>query len=1685
MPTHVQRVLVVCCLLNTVVWAGDAQTGLQENQENAAGIPAAAAAPEEEVASSWTLTRRSGSAEVASAEVAEGQGGGQKHVLPVASTEAEADEASSGGEASAGAASRASSEDAVARKVAGAGGVEATQEAATAGSATEAEEEERRAVPATTQSGAVPTKLRAEQEAPAVTSPVNAASTWSSDSVRVDEEDAGKAATSPEEAEVGGALRQGSGKSDSTNTTAAAHGPAADDDDVGSREKSENVEDGLPAPGDGAAAVAESSAPATAAAATATEMESPGASAEESATNASSSAPAAAASEAAEANSESSRPNAATNTATGIRASGLSQSATADPSAGTGSLAPTLGQAAVVPSAGRSQCQIPKPSFLSLLCHLYDPAVDHPASAATVAPASTWCADVGMPLEYLEVCGRRQCSDAGIDFCLLSNRTQTRIAFADKHVEDTSSPAGPAEEPTAPTDSLQKMFPPGLAALRSRWPLMRKQRHRAQAGNVCHARSPLSHPRLGGGPFGRQQGQQPPAQCPVQLDAPFSCDGPEKSTLGEWAYEKLQDFFGVKNQCGSAGNETTAASTQAPPLAPPIELRARPPRRRPDQCGRADALFQCDAHLASVLTELWKRIGVPLAGKLRPAGAEIPPSAESVASTSSNSTAGNGSGSNLTSSPPSAPEAVRWRHCADEGEFCLCVGDVRFGVAGTATGVGARWTPEVLSVRHGLIVCSTTVFGSKAADGLPQGPRVCQCLSAASPGHLVVPGKAAVPPPRPAGPAQEHTVQPRFIKGAAYQDKFLNGLSFDYASNRAGGRLVTHSKGIRSARAILGSDMTEYMLAPCSSRPYFVVSLLEDLFLEHIGLVSLEYFASGFRHLQILGSSTFPTTQWRLLGEIETSPTASHELFDIGSRCRHQTDMCWVRFLKVRTLSHHHMVDNSFCAITRLQAFGSTQITYIAEERKKEDEVDRRVEPLVSDVVQWHEIASKWAAAPGSSFNGLGLAASDAALLSQATRVETQAGAASAEMERRTMRQEPNSLPTAGASTSEPTGPAGAPRADEAAEAASTASASTSATGMVHQPDQHPNAQLVSRSPSIIASWSPGRLLPSWPTGGGAASSTAAAEDVSPTSYFSAQGLDDMLRSVLPATAGGRSEQHPLEGEDGVLAFDRLHDTLNQFLSALGGNLSGDSAAASASLSGASATTPQDSGRQVKSATSSATPQLVRMHNDLRYVQEDQAALQDNMRNLGAGLSAAVLVAVKAVKELMVRIEAQEETSMTSAWWQMHPLGYGCGAKEPEEVGPHGAVGLRLGLMRVLASMTFDRVVILCLVVWNFLSWRRSPSKRRSSSLGSIELPEVADDALVPLDVSPAQPVAQEQTEEQHRPARKQQQKDFAELNRLTISGGGDVMRELRAALRQQKHQAQGSHRHKYARQPQRAIQWPVGAEASGAHSSKRAQGRRASHQKVAPPPALLLDDSDHCSMLAARVVEKRDRLQGAGMREQAGGSRSSGCGENSGGRSGFGTDHFVSANEHGHPIIHGRTADRSRRLTESSSSMNERRSLGSLFDPPEPEHSDDSFGAETSSDDTSEADWQRLARDERVAAEPAYRPRVRVQIASDRPEEVMPRTDSHHGSDAAGYVTATATPPLQPTPSSAHPRTMLGRHNRMSSKARRHKVGSPPQAGGRRRRPYEASGGDGRGLVESAHVARGGGDATSHSGSH
>lgn len=368
---------------------------------------------------------------------------------------------------------------------------------------------------------------------------------------------------------------------------------------------------------------------------------------------------------------------------------------------------------------------------------------------------------------------------------------------------------------------------------------------------------------------------------------------------------------------------------------------ATPARSCPEKscCRRSQPFFRCDSDSGAYLSRIWHRFGDAMVSKLLPSS-----------------------------------RSGEWQHCADEGQICLCLGEVRFGLEAfpeDAADVAQQWASETLVAKNGLVFCTEETFGGQSVpnrSGEAQATRVCQC-HAVSPGPLVVPSNetrliSADNVSRSSARAMSE--EGRFIRSQPYSDDFLNGVRYDYASMHAGARLVTHAKGLLHAKAVLSPDKSLYMLSPCETRSWFVISLLEDIFVEYVGLVTLELFASGYRHLQILGSNQYPTETWRLLGEIESNSTSNYELFDVGSRCQRLAEECWVRFLKIRVLSHHRMEDNSFCALTRFQVFGATATNYIAKERTAEDRRDRRVDPSLLDIARWHEEVARAAALPPS-----------------------------------------------------------------------------------------------------------------------------------------------------------------------------------------------------------------------------------------------------------------------------------------------------------------------------------------------------------------------------------------------------------------------------------------------------------------------------------------------------------------------------------------------------------------------------------------------------------------------------------------------------------------------------------------------------------------------------------------------
>ncbi|CAE8678037.1 unnamed protein product [Polarella glacialis] len=574
-------------------------------------------------------------------------------------------------------------------------------------------------------------------------------------------------------------------------------------------------------------------------------------------------------------------------------------------------------------------------------------------------------------------------------------------------------------------------------------------------------------------------------------------------------------------------------------------------------CRRSDPFFQCDAHSGPYLSKIWELFGNSLVAKLSGAALQ-----------------------------------KLWRHCADEGQLCLCAGEVRFGrPANRSNGATNRsWASEILVAKNGMVNCAPEVFEGSHALAANRS-RICECSLLPLRRALVIPSnETRLASADKKGRASVRAAEGRFMRSTAYSDDFLNGVQYDYASERAGARLVTHAKGLLHAKAVVSPDKSQYMLADCDARTWFVVSLLEDLFLQHIGLVHLELFASGFRHLQILGSSKYPTEQWRLLGEIESNSTAAYELFDIGSRCTRMADLCWVRFLKVRVLSHHQVEDNSFCALTRIQAFGSTQMTYIAEERTAEDERDRRIDPSLADVARWHDDVAKAAmSSPLGEVSGHRAKPATASVQSGLSSPEAAA-----------------SRPRGG--SADESGLAIRPMFGRATELVGEAQGRLSELPMslLKEVSSWLHRGRSSLSPPALAG----------PEGSGETVHEAQSGSAGFASNVGSNGGPAVARPSLLDLLSALNSSGLEGGEgEGLTSLEKLQQALGS-LSAEAAPLSGSSAAAAR---------PQKTG--------SSTPALVRIHNDLREVQEGQAVLQENMKTVASGLNSMLALVVEVLHE--------------------------------------------------------------------------------------------------------------------------------------------------------------------------------------------------------------------------------------------------------------------------------------------------------------------------------------------------------------------------------------------------------------------------------------------------------------------
>jgi hypothetical protein len=140
----------------------------------------------------------------------------------------------------------------------------------------------------------------------------------------------------------------------------------------------------------------------------------------------------------------------------------------------------------------------------------------------------------------------------------------------------------------------------------------------------------------------------------------------------------------------------------------------------------------------------------------------------------------------------------------------------------------------------------------------------------------------------------------------------------NFASEAKGASIASYNPEMTGAASLLSAEHDSYALSPCSiSKKFVVVSLTEDATVDEIVISSQEKFSSTVKDFRVLGSLTFPTAEWVVLGNFSAEERLGEQSFSLSVKS-------WSRFIKVSWLSHHG--SEFYCTWNRIRVYGRTML---------------------------------------------------------------------------------------------------------------------------------------------------------------------------------------------------------------------------------------------------------------------------------------------------------------------------------------------------------------------------------------------------------------------------------------------------------------------------------------------------------------------------------------------------------------------------------------------------------------------------------------------------------------------------------------------------------------------------------------------------------------------------------------
>lgn len=108
-------------------------------------------------------------------------------------------------------------------------------------------------------------------------------------------------------------------------------------------------------------------------------------------------------------------------------------------------------------------------------------------------------------------------------------------------------------------------------------------------------------------------------------------------------------------------------------------------------------------------------------------------------------------------------------------------------------------------------------------------------------------------------------------------------FAFNFASSRAGARVLASSGGVESAQSCLTPDPDRYLLIDRQSErvEWFVAQLSEDVTVERIVLQNSEFYATPPAIVEVSVSPFWPTEKWLLAGTLRMGESRRKQTFTL------------------------------------------------------------------------------------------------------------------------------------------------------------------------------------------------------------------------------------------------------------------------------------------------------------------------------------------------------------------------------------------------------------------------------------------------------------------------------------------------------------------------------------------------------------------------------------------------------------------------------------------------------------------------------------------------------------------------------------------------------------------------------------------------------------------------------------